>query len=208
MKKLFSALLVACMLLSALSLLGVYAASDLTAGEAVKIEIESGTVEGGEIRSSNCSSGGKHIGGMDGGNGSVTITVNSPTAGEGTLVMYYFCAQVRKLGLDVNGVAQDVIQVADNDTWGNNNEGEATAHDAITISLKEGENTIKFYGLSGENAPNVDYIMVTAPEAEVVPDTVPAPAPTGDNMIFVLALGAVTVIGTAVVITRKRSITE
>jgi arylsulfatase A-like enzyme len=122
---------------------------------AQEYEAEDGVLSG-TARVSNCASAsnGQHVKKLNGSSSnSVTFDVNVAATGDYALTVSYMTTTARVMNIEVNGVLQ-ILNVAPTGLWCF--QGGIPGNHTSTVSLNEGENTIKFF-----NSPLLDKIEIT-----------------------------------------------
>ena len=124
-------------------------------------EIENGTLSGEAKISSNSGASGKkyvsYVGGSN--NGTSEIQVAASAAGTRTMRVYYGTAEQRPLKVVVNG-KEYKLTCASTGGWTTMKAME------LEVAVKEGLNTIKFAGVDGAYAPNLDRFEIELPEVK------------------------------------------
>lgn len=138
--------------------------------ETYGFEVESGMLEGSTTAVNAAgASGGKYVGNVGGsGNGSATLSVANAIAGKSKLKVYYATLQARQLKVVVNGVEQ-VIDCAGTGGWGT-----VGTPVEMEVELKAGVNTIRFTGVDGAYAPNLDKFEIELTKADKEMNTLEA----------------------------------
>ena len=99
------------------------------------------------------------VGGRSGNSNYITFdNVTAPADGEYTLRVYYVSGQPRTLKIDVNGQKQAQID----NCYANKNDWKGIRAASVTVTLKEGKNTVKLYNDSAD-APSIDRIALALP---------------------------------------------
>jgi len=118
---------------------------------------------GAKTFDSSACSGSKGVGWM----GSLTFSnVSAARVGQHTLTIDYLSGENRNLQISVNGGTATALSNLHSGGW------DKVARMTVSIDLKAGDNSIKFYNDSG-NAPNLDRITVMAPGTPQEPAAVP-----------------------------------
>jgi hypothetical protein len=118
---------------------------------------KSGNVLAGGARIASCSpcSGGKKVGYVGNASGTLTFTgVSVSSAGSVSVAIKYASGQARNASLSVNGGSGISL------SFGSTGSYTTVGTKTITVTLKSGSNTLKFYNNSGW-APDFDRIIVT-----------------------------------------------
>ncbi len=156
-------------------------------------------------------SGGKFVGGFDNYANAVTFTVNVEKAGTYEMVIGYISMELRSFDVTVNGVTtQNYAFTETGRSW----EGDTQTY-TMEITLNAGENTIIF-GQDDQGAPSLDYIdihLISEAQPEQPDATEDAPITnespqTGDATVVAIALAVLSLSAAAVVVSKKRNVTE
>jgi len=118
------------------------------------IEMETGQLTGGAVAQTCATcSGGKNVGYVGGGSGTVTLNVTAASAGTYSISLYFNSGEARSVQVSVNGAAAIVFPNLNSGSW--------TAIGSYTVfsPLKAGANTLLFSNPSGW-APDLDRIVV------------------------------------------------
>lgn len=128
-----------------------------------RYEMENGTTGPNVTKVANPdASGGVYVGNVKGTNG-VTYNINSTKDCQATLIIHYGTAAARKLAVTVNDDDPYEVDCYSSGAW-----DAMTNTTALTIDLKQGQNTIVFSGVDNGDAPNLDYFEI---QTDTVPDT-------------------------------------
>lgn len=139
-----------------------------------RLEVESGTVSGGNVTSSSNASGGSFVGGLDSSTSSVTFHPNVPTAGTYRLQLGYAndggYTQNGTLdavvGLSVNGGAATNVTLPVTGPWGANGGSFPVA--TATVQLNAGANSVTIAHQANQNYAELDYAQFSSPAGAVV----------------------------------------
>ena len=131
-------------------------------GDSYYLEAESGTIVGFNTENNDSAHGGKDVGGVNAGNGSITFSF---TAAEATEVSFYI-SYARSVGfvstatLTLNDTALTIpSSFKDSGGWGTFEEAKLTNAEVVN-----GANTLVFANAGGDFG-NVDYIRIISPKA-------------------------------------------
>ena len=117
----------------------------------------SGNTLAGGARVASCTpcSGGKKVGFVGNNAGTLTFNgVSASAAGTATVSIAYASGQARNASLSVNGGTAVSLSFASTGSY------TTVGHKSVTVTLKAGSNTLKFFNSSGW-APDLDKITVT-----------------------------------------------